>query len=122
MVYNNISYRGVAQVVARLTGGQEVASSSLVTPTIHKEPHGGIISREGKQMQKLVYLSNSRDYTEQGNINENKYFTNINGLLDKGWKVAHITHDVVEIDDNQNPTRKETFVAFVLLEKPEEDK
>lgn len=38
MVYNNISYRGVAQVVARLTGGQEVASSSLVTPTIHKEP------------------------------------------------------------------------------------
>lgn len=24
-------------------------------------------------MQKLVYLSNNRDYTEQGNINENKY-------------------------------------------------
>lgn len=73
-------------------------------------------------MQKIVYLSNSRDYTEQGNINENKYFTNLNDLLDQGWKVSHITHDVVEIDDNQNPTRKETFVAFVLLEKPEEDK
>ena len=56
-------------------------------------------------MQKLVYLSNSRDYTEQGNINENKYFTHINELLDRGWKVAHITHDVVEIDDNQKPAR-----------------
>ena len=73
-------------------------------------------------MQKLVYLSNSRDYTEQGNINENKYFLNINNLLEQGRKVAHITHDVVEIVDNQNPSRKETFVAFVLLEKPEEEK
>ena len=73
-------------------------------------------------MQKLVYLSNSRDYTEQGNINENKYFLNINNLLEQGRKVAHITHDVVEIDDNQNPSRKETFVAFVLLEKQEEEK
>ena len=73
-------------------------------------------------MQKLVYLSNSRDCTEQGNINENKYFTRINELLDRGWKVAHITHDVVEIDDNQKPARKETFVAFVLLEKPEDNK
>ncbi len=72
-------------------------------------------------MQKLVYLSNSRDYTEQGNINENKYFTNINNLLEDGWKVSHITHDVVEIDDNQNPSRKETFVAFVLLEKGENE-
>ena len=47
---------------------------------------------------------------------------NINNLLEQGRKVAHITHDVVEIDDNQNPSRKETFVAFVLLEKPEEEK
>lgn len=39
-------------------------------------------------MQKLVYLSNSRDYTEQGNINENKYFTHVNNLLDEGWKVT----------------------------------
>lgn len=73
-------------------------------------------------MQKLVYLSNSRDYTEQGNINENKYFTHINELLNQGWEVAHITHDVVEIDTNQQPSHKETFVAFVLLEKPEKDK
>lgn len=72
-------------------------------------------------MQKLVYLSNSRDYTEQGNINENKYFVHINELLDQGWKVAHVTQNVVEIDDNQSPSHKETFVAFVLLEKPEEN-
>ena len=70
-------------------------------------------------MQKLVYLSNSRDYTEQGSINENKYFTHINELLDDGWKVAHITHNVVEIDSGNEPSRKESFVAFVLLEKDE---
>ncbi len=73
-------------------------------------------------MQKLVYLSNSRDYTEQGSINENKYFTYVNELLDKGWKVAHITHDVVEMDGCSEPSRKENFVAFVLLEKNDEDK
>ena len=71
-------------------------------------------------MQKLVYLSNSRDYTEQGDINENKYFKRINGLLDQGWKVSHLTHHVVEIDSSVKPLHKETFVAFVLLEKPDE--
>lgn len=71
-------------------------------------------------MQKLVYLSNSRDYTEQGNINENKYFTHVNKLLDDGWKVAHMTHDVIELDDSRDTLRKETFVAFVLLEKDED--
>ena len=69
-------------------------------------------------MQKLVYLSNSRDYTEQGNINENKYFSHINKLLDQGWTVSHVTQNIVEVDNNQNPAHKETFVAFVLLEKP----
>ena len=73
-------------------------------------------------MQKIMYLSNSRDYTEQGNINENKYFMHINGLLDEGWKISHITHSVVEIDNNNKPNQKETFVAFVLLEKPDEQK
>ena len=29
-------YRGIAQLVARLSGGQEVMSSSLVTPTNQK--------------------------------------------------------------------------------------
>ena len=51
-------------------------------------------------MQKLVYLSNSRDYTEQSNINDNKYFSHIDGLLDQGWKVVHLTHDVVGVNDN----------------------
>lgn len=72
-------------------------------------------------MQKLVYLSNSRDYTEQGNINENKYFIQVNNLLNEGWKVANITHDVVKYDDDQ-PIHNETLVAFVLLEKSEEEK
>ncbi len=73
-------------------------------------------------MQKLVYLSNSRDYTEPGDINENKYFAHVNSLLEQGWKVAHITHDVVEIDSSRDPSNKENFVAFVLLEKDDKDK
>jgi len=71
-------------------------------------------------MQKLVYLSNSRDYTEKGDINENKYFARINGLLDDGWKVSNMTYHVVEVDNSQKPSHKETFVAFVLLERPDE--
>ena len=73
-------------------------------------------------MQRLVYLSNSRDYTEQGSINENKYFAHINELLEQGWKISHITHDVVEIEDQQDPTHRETLVALVLLEKDDESK
>lgn len=55
--------------------------------------------------KKLVYLSNSRDYTEPGSINGNKYFTHINELLGDGWKVAHITHNVVEIVSGNEPSR-----------------
>ena len=73
-------------------------------------------------MQKLVYLSNSRDYTEQGNINENLYFKNINELLDKGWKVSHMTPNTVEIINSQKPKQNETFAVYVLLEKPDEQK
>lgn len=73
-------------------------------------------------MQKLVYLSNSRDYTEQGSINENKYFTHINELLEQGWKVAHITPNDVKIVAKKDPSRKETFAAIVLLEKNDEGK
>ena len=73
-------------------------------------------------MQKLVYLSNSRDYTEQGDINENKFFIRINELLGQGWKVSHITPNEVEIDSNQKQDRRETFAAFVLLEKSDEQK
>lgn len=68
-------------------------------------------------MQKMVYLSNSRDYTEQGDVNENKYFTYVNNLLDDGWKVAHITQGILDHDISNKPTQKESFVAFVVLEK-----
>ena len=75
-------------------------------------------------MQKLVYLSNSRDYTEQGNINENKYFTHVNELLEQGWKVTNITQNVVKLENSKDPSRKESFAAFILLEKADnsEDK
>ena len=73
-------------------------------------------------MQKLVYLSNSRDYTEQGNINENQYFTHINELLEQGWKVALMEPNVTEILNSQKPEQNETFAVYVLLEKPEEQK
>lgn len=73
-------------------------------------------------MQKLVYLSNSRDYTEHGDINENKYYKRINKLLDEGWTVSHITHEVVEVDTSEHPIHKETLVSIVLLEKPDEQK
>lgn len=36
IILYNLIVRGVAQLVACLTGGQEAASSSLVTPTIEK--------------------------------------------------------------------------------------
>ena len=71
-------------------------------------------------MQKLVYVSNSRDFTEQGNINENKYLTHINGLLEQGWKVCHLTPNTVEVLNSQKPKQNETFAVWVLLEKPEE--
>lgn len=70
-------------------------------------------------MQKIVYLSNSRDYSEQGNINENKYFTQVNNLLEDGWKVIHVTHEVLEFDANKNMAQRESLVAFLLLEKEE---
>lgn len=73
-------------------------------------------------MQKLVYLSNCRDFTEQENINENKYFTYANSLLDQGWTVTHISHHAVNADATEQPYRKETLMAFVLLEKEETGK
>lgn len=72
-------------------------------------------------MQKLVYLSNSRDYTEQGDINENKYFKRVNSLLDEGWKVSHIVENTIKLHRNHNPIHNESYVAFVLLEKNEDD-
>ena len=68
-------------------------------------------------MQKLVYLSNSRDYTEQGDINENRYFKRLNGLLEQGWKVANLTPNSIALDSDNSQANKETFAVFVLLEK-----
>lgn len=73
-------------------------------------------------MQKMVYLSNSRDYTEQGDVNENKYFAWLNELLEQGWKVSHITPNAVALDNANDQSRKESLSALVLLEKDNKDK
>ena len=39
-------------------------------------------------MQKVVYISNSRDYTEQNDINDNKYLVRLNKLLEDGWVIS----------------------------------
>lgn len=72
-------------------------------------------------MQKVVYISNSRDYTEQKDINENKYLVHINQLLEEGWIISQMNPQTVEVDPNlENYLHKETFVSFVILEKPKE--
>lgn len=73
-------------------------------------------------MQKMVYLSNSRDYTEQGDINENKYFVRLNKMLEQGWKVSNITPNAVAIGNANDPSHNESFGALVLLEKDDKDK
>ena len=73
-------------------------------------------------MQKLVYVSNSRDFTEQRNVNDNKYLARINELLDQGWNICHMTPNATEVSNSQNPKQNETFAMWVLLEKSEEQK
>ena len=74
-------------------------------------------------MQKLVYISNSRDFTEQNDINDNKYLVRINKLLGEGWTISQMNPQTVEVDPKlENYLHKETFVSFVLLEKPDESK
>lgn len=74
-------------------------------------------------MQKIVYISNSRDFTEQNDINDNKYLTHINKLLEDGWTVSQMIPYTVEVDPKlENYLHKETFVSFVILEKPAEEK
>ena len=69
-------------------------------------------------MQKTVYISNSRDYTEQNDINENKYLVYVNKLLEEGWKVSQMDPHTVEVDPKlESYLHKETFVSFVVLEK-----
>ena len=71
-------------------------------------------------MQKVVYISNSRDYTEQNDVNENKYLVRINKLLEECWKISQMNSKTVDVDPKlENFLHKETFVSFVVLEKPE---
>ena len=74
-------------------------------------------------MQKIVYISNSRDSAEQNDINENKYLMRINTLLEEGWTISQMNPHTVEVDSKlENYLHKETFVSFVILERPEEKK
>ena len=74
-------------------------------------------------MQKIVYISNSRDYTEQKDINENKYLVHVNKLLQEGWTISQMNPHTVEVDPKlENYLHKETFVSFVILEKSDENK
>ena len=71
-------------------------------------------------MHKVVYISNSRDYTEQNDINDNKYLTRINSLLQDGWVIAQMNTQTVAVDPKlEGYLHKETLVSFVILEKPE---
>ena len=72
-------------------------------------------------MQKVVYISNSRDYTEQNDVNDNKYLVRINKLLEDGWVISQMKPCTVDVDPKlESYLHKETFVSFVILEKPEE--
>ena len=71
-------------------------------------------------MQKVVYISNSRDLTEQNDINENIYLKRINKRLEEGWVVSQMNTQTVDVDPKlENYLHKETLVSFVILEKPE---
>ena len=71
-------------------------------------------------MQKVVYISNSRDFTEQNDINETIYLKRINKLLEEGWVVSQMNTQTVDVDPKlENYLHKETLVSFVILEKPE---
>ena len=71
-------------------------------------------------MQRIVYISNNRDYDEQNDINDNKYMTRINQLLEEGWTVSQMNPQTVDVDPKlEGFLHKETFVSFVILEKAE---
>ena len=75
----------------------------------------------GQQMQKVVYISNSRDFTEQNDVNDNQYLVRINKLLEEGWVISQLNPYTVDVDPKlEGYLHKETFVSFVVLEKPEE--
>ncbi len=72
-------------------------------------------------MQKVVYISNSRDFTEQNDVNDNQYLVRINKLLEEGRVISQLNPHTVDVDPKLEAyLHKETFVSFVVLEKPEE--
>ena len=71
-------------------------------------------------MQKIVYISNSRDFAEENDINVNQYLVRINKLLEDGWTVSQMNTQTVDVDPKlENFLHKETLVSFVILEKPD---
>ena len=54
-------------------------------------------------MQKVVYISNSRDLTEQNDINENIYLKRINKLLEEGWVVSQMNTQTGKLPSQGNP-------------------
>ena len=71
-------------------------------------------------MQKVVYISNSRDFTEHKDVNDNQYLVRINKLLEDGWVISQMNIQTVDVDPKlENYLHKETLVSFVILEKPD---
>ncbi len=82
--------------------------------------HGRENHRGRKRMQKVVYISNSRDFTEENDINDNQYLVRLNKLLEEGWVIAQMNTKTVDVDPKlESYLHKETLVSFVILEKPE---
>ena len=71
-------------------------------------------------MQKVVYISNSRDFTEQNDVNDNQYLVRINKLLEEGRVISQLNPYTVDVDPKLEAyLHKETVGSFVVLEKPE---
>lgn len=78
------------------------------------------MGKRDKTVQKIVYISNSRDFTEKNDINDNQYLVRINKLLEDGWVVSQMNTQTVDVDPKlENYLHKETLVSFVILEKPD---
>ena len=78
------------------------------------------MGKRDKTVQKIVYISNSRDFTEEKDINDNQYLVRINKLLEDGWVVSQMNTQTVDVDPKlENYLHKETLVSFVILEKPD---
>ena len=78
------------------------------------------MGKRDKTVQKIVYISNSRDFTEKNDINDNQYLVRINKLLEDEWVVSQMNTQTVDVDPKlENYLHKETLVSFVILEKPD---